>query len=739
MNLIIKFVFLFAMLVFQISAQNYRLIGPSGGLPNDIEINSSNSKIIYGGANGLFRSKDGGLSTEKIFDAGRVTINQEFPNILYSRKHKSQDGGDNWDEMDISPNPYISGFEYLINPVNTNSIYAYESNYLEMWHTTDGGNNWQFLNQFNNILKALAISRSDTNILYCSADYLLYVSYNAGIDWQAVLDPYPIYVNKIEVNPFNEKSLFLSDYTTLYKSNDEGKTLTPLLSFSDLLAGFVINPNDTLTIYAIGSNLYEYSNFLKTTDGGATWDTLNNGLPGNFAFFTTIAINPVNTDEMYVGINFWGTYKTTDGGLNWQKTNLTTMETSDFYIDPDSAGHIYASIQGLGIKKSTDDGQSWNRLNVPIPPPGSGLFGQMAFHPANKNNFYLCDEGGVHKTTDGGNNWQYTFLNNNLGEELLYSIAIDPFNPLHMLAGEWGYMVATLYLTEDDWSTWSGNSPYLGRTFTQIRFDPNHQDVIYMNGGNAQGILKSTDGGTSWTKKNNGLIKVESDYLPLFLAAIEDTASTLYVAQQKYAFSDTLGGILKSINGGDSWFRIDQSLPYKSALSVAVSPYDNNILYAVIEDSGLYKSSSDGSSWVRVCKVDIGEPFEANIKFDPFDAKKIYVNSEFGIILIEDTVTTNIPKQQLNLPFIINLYQNYPNPFNSTTKIRYEIESHYPVHVRLKVYDILGREIATLININQNSGNYEVTFDGSALSSGVYLYKLVAGKFTYAKKFIIIK
>jgi len=92
----------------------------------------------------------------------------------------------------------------------------------------------------------------------------------------------------------------------------------------------------------------------------------------------------------------------------------------------------------------------------------------------------------------------------------------------------------------------------------------------------------------------------------------------------------------------------------------------------------------------------------------------------------------------IDAPTQFALEQNYPNPFNPSTVISYQL----PVaagHVSLKVYDILGREVATLVNEQKAPGNYEVKFDGSKLASGVYIYRIEAGKFSDTKKLLLIK
>ena len=83
------------------------------------------------------------------------------------------------------------------------------------------------------------------------------------------------------------------------------------------------------------------------------------------------------------------------------------------------------------------------------------------------------------------------------------------------------------------------------------------------------------------------------------------------------------------------------------------------------------------------------------------------------------------------------LVQNYPNPFNPTTKINYQLAKDE--NVSLKVYDVLGNEVATLVNSRQSAGTHSVNFNASALSSGVYFYKIVAGNFVDVKKMILLK
>jgi hypothetical protein len=99
--------------------------------------------------------------------------------------------------------------------------------------------------------------------------------------------------------------------------------------------------------------------------------------------------------------------------------------------------------------------------------------------------------------------------------------------------------------------------------------------------------------------------------------------------------------------------------------------------------------------------------------------------------------TTSIADKHLSVPSNYLLYQNYPNPFNPITKIKYSLP--LSDNVQIKVYDILGREIKTLLNEYKQAGTYEIEFDAGNLLSGVYFYSIRAGNYTATKKLILIK
>jgi len=106
-------------------------------------------------------------------------------------------------------------------------------------------------------------------------------------------------------------------------------------------------------------------------------------------------------------------------------------------------------------------------------------------------------------------------------------------------------------------------------------------------------------------------------------------------------------------------------------------------------------------------------------------------------IVYGDTTLTNVGDENNSIPTVYRLEQNYPNPFNPTTKIKWQSPS--AGYQTLKIYDVLGNEVATLVNEYKNAGSYEVNFDASKVSSGIYFYQLQAGSFIETKKMLLLK
>jgi len=116
--------------------------------------------------------------------------------------------------------------------------------------------------------------------------------------------------------------------------------------------------------------------------------------------------------------------------------------------------------------------------------------------------------------------------------------------------------------------------------------------------------------------------------------------------------------------------------------------------------------------------------------------------SPYSNVSFDTTLSlTSITQTGTEIPEVFKLYNNYPNPFNPVTKIKFDIPavSGNSVPVKIAVYNLLGEEVTLLADKQMQPGRYEVNFDASMYSTGVYFYRIQAGEFTDVKKMILVK
>jgi len=167
-------------------------------------------------------------------------------------------------------------------------------------------------------------------------------------------------------------------------------------------------------------------------------------------------------------------------------------------------------------------------------------------------------------------------------------------------------------------------------------------------------------------------------------------------------------------------------------ITVLAKNVNNGALYSYNfgKELGNYKVTNIpyGTYELVAQKIGIDNATSQTVTIDPSNNQITGINLNFVISEVGD---------ETGLPDGYVLYQNYPNPFNPSTNINFSISSE--TFVLLKVYDILGNELATLVNDYLQAGNYNATFDGSKFTSGVYFYRLQAGEFINIRKMILIK
>ena len=406
---------------------------------------------------------------------------------------------------------------------------------------------------------------------------------------------------------------------------------------------------------------------------------------------------------------------------NWSAQNSGTnyLLNGVSFVDENNG---WVSGWGGIMLHTTNGGQTWGLQNT------QATYGlDCVFFTDLQNGWAAGYSGSVVHTTNGGETWtSQDILSSNDDINKLFFIdtsrgwAVGGYYDIMT-----GFYARSIYSTTDGGNNW--NLQY------RMSYEPVLQSVYFTdsNTGYAaggSGIMKTTNGGNNWFAQQN---------LTSFgLAGIFFTNSSNGFVVGQYLGVPHYSVIFKTTNGGNNWNEI--SLGTNEALD---GIYFTNELngWAVGNDysSGnnsalIYRTTDGGDNWV---KQNIPTFNNLESVFFINDAKGWAVGGLGSIITYDSPTPVELSNPTVPVDYI--LAQNYPNPFNPTTTIEYSIPQSG--NVKLQVYNSIGEEVATLVNNYKEAGTYQVDFNSKNLTSGIYFYKLEAGKFIQTKKMILLK
>jgi len=245
-------------------------------------------------------------------------------------------------------------------------------------------------------------------------------------------------------------------------------------------------------------------------------------------------------------------------------------------------------------------------------------------------------------------------------------------------------------------------------------------------------ILKTINGGLNWTNSDiSGYIHTFLSYIKFFDANTGFAGGSRDTTQLGI---NPLPRMFKSTNGGASW--VYQDLPYTQSPNIhfinGMYFNDANTGYAVGDRGSIAYTSNGGTNWSYQTS---NAGLNINLEGISFNSGIGWVCGSAGTIL--NSGLTSVHIIGITIPKDYRLYQNFPNPFNPETKIRFEIPGQQVVNLR--VYNILGEEVSSILNGLLNGGSYETVWNCSNFASGIYFYRLTAGNFTSVKKLELIK
>ncbi len=445
---------------------------------------------------------------------------------------------------------------------------------------------------------------------------------------------------------------------------------------------------DDRDLYSAGDIYYK-----RSTDGGRSWHadvrlTNNNALTS----YPSIAVTGSNVHIVWVdGLDgkVGVFYKlSTDNGINWGADIRLTKE-----ISLNSIGHPSIAVYGSNIHIVWIDGRD-----------------------GNPEIYYK-------RTTDGGITWQEdTRLTNNSAASRYPSIAV------------YGSLVHVVW--ED-----------------------------YRDGKDEVYYKRSIDGGETWSED----IRLTNDVASSFAPSIAVSGSHVHIVWQDYRNVNMEIYYKRSTDGGTNWgidTRLSNATGYSTFPSIAaigslvhIVWYDDRdgIYFSEI----YYKRSTDGGiNWGSETRL-TNNPSDSRYPSIACSGSSLHIvwadtrDGNYEIYYKLDS-TGNVGNQNISveIPTAFTLEQNYPNPFNSITKIQFQIPLCYSCvgdsfsdltsrdlnpHVAIKVFNVLGKEVATLVNESFSPGKHEITFDAGNLTSGIYFYTLEVNSIKITKKCILLR
>ncbi len=687
-----------------------RTNGPGGGTIHSlIEVQPTN--LFAGTSRGFYRSRDGGGLWEPVLDdflsdAVRAfavkTDGDIFAGSLRTVFHTADDGK-NWSARNLG----LPG-DYVFAMATTDSGYIFAGTFDSgVFRSSDNGVTWVQVNNGLTNDRVLSLLANEKGQLFAGTfSSGIFRSDDNGETWTAANSDLSgnISAGRGYALALNSRQhLFAGTSLGLFRSEDSGETWTQIDSGfaikvgSNAVLSIAINPQDH--VFA-GT----YNGVFRSTDNGETWSPLTDAfmLPDNY-IMSIFSLLATENGDIFAGTDRYGLFLSKDNGNTWRKAEAGLGNTFVNDIVINEKGNVFAATHA-GVFFSNDRGEIWSTYPDSL---ANGFTRGLTLD--NEGHLLAAGERGLFRFNPKKNTWT------RLLEHAVNTAKVSPEGVI--FAGS-GSCSASVYRSIDDGNTWEVVSNGInlevscGQTFT-LEMAPD--GAIWL--GTNDGLFRSADNGDLWVGRNDG-IKHSSIHAITFNAAGD-------------VFIGTHDGVFLSTDNGEIWTELNPRVDQITALLFDQA----GRLYAGSKEKGIFVSEDDGRNWAF---------FTSGLSNNKVHALAIapegllYAGTDGSGIFRTATDVTSVEDEPVPLPETFSLSQNYPNPFNPTTKISYSISQ--AGNVELKIFNLKGQELWTLVRKFQQSGFYSFDFDAGNLASGIYIYRLsVGGSFNQSKKMLLIR
>jgi photosystem II stability/assembly factor-like uncharacterized protein len=384
---------------------------------------------------GIFRSSDGGdtwtPANEGVtspYIRAIVAVQSSIYTVADVAVFRSDDHGETWTALGVAGlrfPPLLSTI--AVTPSSPATFYA--ATYRGLFKSSDGGTTWEGANTGINAINAstLAVPEGNTQVAFAGTGHGVYRTSNRGISWELKSDGlhYASDIISLGLDPTNKDRLYAGAVLCcgLYKTVTGGD-LWNRVFVTGWVTSIVIDPKRPPRAFEADA----FNGVSRTLDDGATWTSINSGIPYQRTLPTALVIDPSRTDTLYLSaaayseFNVGGVFKTINGGDTWKPAGdgITDPDVLFLTMDPANPRTIYAGTRGGGLFRTRNAGHVWNSLGSGVPTP---LY-SLAVDPTQSSTLYLgAGRSGVYRSSDGGETWSpFGF---GFGDAEIYRVATD--------------------------------------------------------------------------------------------------------------------------------------------------------------------------------------------------------------------------------------------------------------------------------------------------------------------------
>jgi len=535
-----------------------------------------------------------------------------------------------------SEGPFVAAVvDVAIDPANPDTIYAATGS-GGVWRSDDGGQHWMLPGDemVSRPVEWIEIDPGNPSTLFAGVDNPghagLWRTTDRGKTWAIVRPDKTSYIldQRIAFAPSNPAIIYAPSTNLHYRSADGGKTWTSFRVTGQDAYAFAIDPKNAKIIYAGGRGTEHQMR--RSTDGGATWKPVGEGLPDRS--IKLIAIPRERPSTLYVAMGFGQLYKSENSGESWKALDIGLQGTEKLFsldLDPHDPQSLLAGTEN-GLRRSTDGGETWETVGGGL---GNWYCKGVAFHPKRKGLVYAGTTGmGFFKSTDGGETFEPS--SNGLAGGWVERIYVPPAAAAPLFV-----QLSTGLYRQDGPGSWSEIqspfSPGEGAKIDGLLFDRQSPRRVYAHEGARW--WRSEDGGHAWQKidiPEPGLRDMMKGKIegPSFKSLAQDSGNpNVFYAGGHW--SKDMGGVAvnRSSNGGKKWEPAGAGITGDVLLLRAAAP---NVVFAVTK-AEIFRTADGGKSWSSIRSGEVKE-----LAVDPAHPERLYVATKEGLYRSGDNGAT---------------------------------------------------------------------------------------------------